>query len=246
MHRCFVSDDITKLNEVLISGDEASHMIKVLRFKEGDLFEVCDNSGLVGQAEITQIITKTSLKANINSVMLSDKEPEVNIILFQGLSKGTKMDLVIQKATELGASEIVPVKMEFSVVKLNDEVKKTERWQKIAFEAAKQCKRAKVPVVREPVEFKKALDIMLESDLAILPYEAQKEGSLKKILSQNKSVKSVSCIIGPEGGFSPKEIALADQNGICRVTLGKRILRTETASITVLSVLMYELGEFDK
>ena len=246
MHRCFVSDDIANSNEILISGDEASHMIKVLRFKEGDLFEMCDNSGSVAKAVISEVISKSSLKAKIESVMLSDKEPEVNIVLFQGLSKGTKMDLVIQKATELGASEIIPVKMEYSVVKLNDEAKKTERWQKIAFEAAKQCKRAKVPIVREPVEYNKALDIMLESDLAILPYEAQEQGSLKKILRENEDVKSVSFIIGPEGGFSPKEIALADEKGIMRVTLGKRILRTETASITVLSVLMYELGEFDK
>ena len=246
MHRCFVSDDVKNSNEILVSGDEATHILKVLRFKEGDLFEVCDNTGYVGKAEITEIISKSSLKAKINSVELSDKEPYANIIVFQGLSKGTKMDLVIQKATELGANEIIPVKMEYSVVKLNDEAKKTERWQKIAFEAAKQCKRAKAPVVGQPVEFQKALDMMLKSDLAILPYEAQKEGSLKKILCQNKNAKTISYIIGPEGGFSPKEISLADNKGILRVTLGKRILRTETASITMLSVLMYELGEFDK
>lgn len=244
MHRCFIEDNLNVGDTVCISGDEAIHILKVLRYKAGDEFEICNNTGVVALAEIENVEGK-KLDAHIKTVTLSDKEPERKMYVFQGLSKGTKMELVVQKATELGAYAVVPVKMDFSVVKLKDEIAKTERWQKVAFEAAKQCKRAVVPEVLKPVEFKEAVKMMAELDVAFVPYECEKDGSLKKLLEKQKGAETAGFIIGPEGGFSEKEIELVEQSGIPKVTLGKRILRTETAAIATLAVLMYNYGEFD-
>lgn len=244
MHRCFIEGVLNQGDTLSVSQEEANHILKVLRHKVGDKFEICNNTGKIAIAQIVKIDGK-KLEACIESVYMSELEPVKKIFVFQGLSKGTKMELVVQKATELGAFAVVPVKMEFSVVKLKDECSKTERWQKVAFEAAKQCKRAVVPKVYTPVEFKEAINMISELDMAFIPYECEKDGSLKKLLSENKNAESIGFIIGPEGGFSEKEINLAEQNDISRITLGKRILRTETAAIATLSVLMYDYDEFD-
>lgn len=244
MHRCFIEEDLNTGDFINVSQEEANHLLKVLRHKVGDKFEICNNTGKVALAEIVSIEGK-KLEACIESVYMSELEPERKIYVFQGLSKGTKMELVVQKATELGAYAVVPVKMEFSVVKLKDECSKTERWQKVAFEAAKQCKRAVVPKVYTPVEFDEAIEMLSELDLAFIPYECEKDGSLKKLLTENKGANSIGFVIGPEGGFSEKEISLAEKNGISRITLGKRILRTETAAIATIAVLMYDYNEFD-
>ena len=225
MHRCFIEEQINGKN-VNVSGAEAAHMLKVLRFKKGDAFEICDGSGIVAQACVTEI---------------SGNAPEIKLYLFQGLSKGTKMELVIQKAVELGAAAVIPVEMKRSVVKVKDEDKKTDRWRKIALEAVKQCKRAVVPEVYSPVDFKTAADMLSRLDIAIVPYEDEKECSIKSVL-EKASGKTGGFIIGPEGGFDPSEIEYIKKLGIPCVTLGKRILRTETAAISVLSVMIYELS----
>ena len=241
MHRCFVEEKFNIGDIVCITGDEAVHVVRVLRLNPGDELELFNGSGYVAEAVIDNV-SKQSASVKIKNIFESEAEPKIKLVLFQGIAKEAKMDFIIQKATELGIAEIVPVETEFSVVKIKDSAKKTQRWQKIAFEAAKQCKRATVPEVKEPVNFKKALELLKQNEVCFAPYECAKDGSLRELVC-NKNVKSVGYIIGPEGGFSKTEAELMQEKDIPLVTLGKRILRTETAAISTLSILMFCFGE---
>ncbi|MBQ2897636.1 MAG: 16S rRNA (uracil(1498)-N(3))-methyltransferase [Clostridia bacterium] len=241
MHRCFLEKHFNIGDFVEIAGDEATHIQRVLRLCEGDEIEIFCGDGMVSEAVIKSV-SKQSVTVEIKKTFESLAEPKTHIVLFQGIAKEAKMDYIIQKATELGISEIVPVETEFSVVKIKDSAKKTERWQKIALEAAKQCKRATVPAIKEPVPFEKAINLLKQNDIYFAPYECEKEGSLKDLLN-NKKVKSAGYIIGPEGGFSHKEAQIFKDENIPLVTLGKRILRAETAATATLSVLMFCFGE---
>lgn len=241
MHRCFVKTNFNIGDFVEIAGDEASHIQRVLRLSVGDEIELFNGSHTVASAVI-QSVSKQNTVVKITNTFESLAEPDVKVVLFQGIAKEAKMDYIIQKATELGVSEIVPVETEFSVVKVKDSVKKTERWQKIAFEAAKQCKRASVPVVNKPVNFNEAINLLKQNDIYFAAYECEKDGSLKALLG-DKKVKSAGYIIGPEGGFSSKEAEMFKGENIPLVTLGKRILRTETAATATLGILMFCFGE---
>ena len=152
------------------------------------------------------------------------------------------MDYIIQKNTELGISEIVPCALSRCVVKLEGD-KKTARWQKISEEAAKQSGRGIVPKINSPVAIDKAIDMMKEYDLKFVPYECEEQTNLKSVLLSKQDIKTVGFMIGPEGGFAEEEIALAQEKEILPITLGKRILRTETAGFTVLAWLMYQLEQ---
>ena len=241
MHRCFVECNFNTGSLVSVAGDEAAHVSKVLRFEVGDQLELFNREGMVALCEITEI-SKQQFSAEVKDVYKSESEPEVKITLYQGIAKEAKMDYIIQKATELGISEIVPVETEFTVVKIKDSAKKIERWQKIALDAAKQCKRASVPEIAEPVKFDKALALLKENEIFFAPYEAAEQGSLKD-LALGKSPKSAGYIIGPEGGFSQKEANAFLSEAIPIVTLGKRILRTETAATATLAILGFCFGE---
>jgi len=241
MHRCFAQKHFNIGDSVQITGDEAVHIQRVLRLSSGDEIELFNGEGLVAQSVI-ESVSKQFLEVKIQSVFESEAEPKTKIVLFQGIAKEAKMDYIIQKATELGITEIVPVETEFSVVKIKDPLKKTERWQKIAFEAAKQCKRATVPKVKEPVAFQRAIELLKQNEIFFAPYEAAKCGSVKDI-AFGKNPQSAGYIIGPEGGFSEKEASSFLSENIPLVTLGKRILRTETAATAVLAVLMFCFGE---
>jgi 16S rRNA (uracil1498-N3)-methyltransferase len=178
---------------------------------------------------------------------LNKSEPNIYVTLFQGIPKSDKMDLIVQKCVELGVSKIVPVITERTVVKIDnqkDAIKKTDRWQKIILEAAKQCNRGIVPKIELPVSFEVALKTAAEAELALIPYEKEADNGLRRYLKQG--TKRISVIIGPEGGFTENEIKKAEGLGIMPITLGPRILRTETAGITMLSILMYELGDVGK
>lgn len=240
MHRCFVNHFIGDNQSVVIDGEEAKHIGKVLRSRVGDQLEVCDGSKMVYLCTITKV-SNGSVEATVDSAKEDTREPQSEITVFQGLSKGTKMDLVIQKAVELGAHAVVPVQMEFSVVKMIQERGKQERWQRIAMEAAKQCKRSVIPKVLPAVDFSTALNMMSEMDQAFAAYENETETPLKAVL--NTKFRSCGFLIGPEGGFSIPEVEQARNAGIPTVSLGKRILRTETASIALLSIVMFYLGE---
>ena len=218
-----------------IRGEDAGHIARVLRMNAGDSIELCDGAGFDYQAEITDI-QKDCVTATLLEKSPSESEPKTRFVLFQGLSKGDRMETVIQKAVELGVAEIVPVEMKRSVAKGD----KNERWQKIATAAAKQSGRGRIPQVSSLIYSKDVVKRIPEFDLFLLPYEGG-GASLKDLLIE--SPKTVGIWIGPEGGFDETEVASA--TGAEVVTLGKRILRTETAGPAVLAALSYALGEWE-
>ncbi len=244
MPKFFVSKENITDSVIKIIGDDVNHIKRVLRLKSGDNIIVCDGEGTDYNVEIADI-NQDSVYTNVISSNLSGTEAPVDITLFQGVPKSDKMDFIIQKSVELGVRRIVPVITERTVVKIEskkDKDNKTSRWQRIASEAAKQCNRGIIPDVSEPVKYVDGLKMAQEFDLSIIPYEKEEESRLRLYL-QDKSIKRISVFIGPEGGFTETEIQAAIINNVRPVTLGPRILRTETAGITALSILMYELGD---
>ena len=213
----------------------------------GDKVILFDGTGYEYVATLTQIDAKECL-ADICEKKFSEQEPCCDVIIFQGIPKSGKMESIIQKSVELGVSKIVPVALERCVAKLEKgkkEEEKLKRWNKVSVEAAKQCGRGRIPVVTESVGIDEALKLMNETDLAIMPYEVlghKGDKSLKDVLKEN-DFKTISILIGPEGGFTDVEAEKAKASGVKLVGLGKRILRTETVAATMLSIIMYEKNE---
>lgn len=239
MFNFFVSDDNRQGNSFNITGGDFNHIKNVLRMKQGDTFLVSCN-GESHLCEIKELYTD-SLVAEIIEENHNDTTLPVKLYLFQGLPKGDKMELIIQKAVELGVEEIIPVEMDNCVVKLDDKKKKSKvtRWQAISESAAKQSKRNTIPVVSQVLSYKQALEKAKKLDALLVPYEcAEGMKATKEALSEFKNGMSVGIFIGSEGGYSEKEISLATENGGKIISLGKRILRTETAAITALSMCM--------
>ena len=243
MHRFFTDRNSICGDTVKISGDDAHHISKVLRLKEDDEIIVCDKEGTDYHCSI-KLISKDEIEAWILKKETSSSEPPIRITLYQGVPKGDKLESVIQKCVELGAFKIIPVAMKRSVAVIKDKEKKKVRMQRIAQEASKQCQRAVVPEVLEVLSFKEALLHAQENDLKLLPYEAENKNKLKDILKQNKNSKTIAVFIGPEGGFDEEEISLARQSGFQILTLGPRIMRTETAPLACISAIMYEIGDW--
>lgn len=227
-------------NKFTLTGGDYNHIKNVLRLKVGDKILISEND-INNLCEISSL-TETEVVCTVLEENYLDTSLPIEIYLFQGLPKSDKLELIIQKAVELGVSKIVPVEMQFSVAKIEEKKKesKTARFQAIAESSAKQCKRAFVPEVLPPLSFKNALELAKNLDLLIVPYEcALGMEQTKLALSKIKSGFKVGVMIGPEGGFSEKEIELVkNENNAEIISLGKRILRTETASITALSMLM--------
>lgn len=228
--------------KAVIDGEEAKHISRVLRMKTGDSVVLCDGSGMFYSARLCDFDGKT-VTAEIEDVYRAPSEPKLSITLYQGAPKAAKLELIVQKATEIGVVRIVPMNTARTVAKL-EKASKLDRLRKIAREAAKQCKRGIVPEISEPVSFKEAVGLAAADELAIIPYEEETENSLKNIL-RGKNISSLSIMIGPEGGFDEGEIRLAAENSVIPVTLGKRILRTETAGLAVSAVSLYELGDME-
>ena len=223
---------------VSIVGSDAHHLSRVLRARIGEELAVSDMRRRIFRGKITHI-SDDEVIVTVETVAKDESEPTVEVTLYQALAKGDKFDTVIQKAVECGVSRIVPVVCERCVVKLDEQnaVKKVARWQKIADEAAKQCGRGILPQVKEPISFTKALECMGKDDFPFMCYEGDGVVPIKQLLS-TKSAMTYSFIIGPEGGFSTAECEAAKKiMPLCG--LGKRILRTETASSVVLSCIMY-------
>lgn len=245
MPKFFTEKENINGSVLVINNDDAVHIKKVLRLSEGDTIQVCDGAGTDYTAVIDQI-GKDGIVCSIKDTKISDTEPRIDVTLYQGLPKAAKMDYIIQKNTELGINRIVPAKLSRCVVKLEDnkaEEKKTARWRKIANEAAKQCGRGIVPTVSEPMSADEIIESVKDDDLVFVPYECEETIRLRDIAEKNPDAKKISFIIGPEGGFDPSEIEKFKSAGINTVTLGKRILRTETAGEAVLSMLMYGYNE---
>lgn len=244
MHRFFISIDNIKKGTIDITGEDVSHISRVLRLKAGDEMVLCDGQG-VDYHVVIEDIGKYAVKTRILGRKSSLGEPGINVIILQGIPKGTKMDLIIQKCTEIGVNRIIPVLNARTVVKLSDEKdekKKTQRWQRIAEEAAKQSGRGIIPKIEMPRTFKEALEEAADLDICLIPYELEKGHTLKESI-HGKAFKNIGIFIGPEGGYEDFEINSALDKGVIPVTLGPRILRTETAGFAALSCIMYEFDE---
>ena len=242
MARFFVNKENINDNQISIQGDDAHHIARSLRMAEGDEAVVCDSLGKEYRCILSKIRDDECI-CDIIEEISSGAESPVDITLCMAYPKGDKLETVIQKAVELGASKIIPFESSRCIKRPKAEKadKQTQRLSRIAEEAAKQCGRAKIPEVTKPASFSEMLNMAKESELTLLCYENEDEKSLKKILSKRPAPKSISVIVGSEGGFSPEEAAEAVENGALSVSLGKRILRCETAPSYALSAISYEL-----
>ncbi|MBI5099350.1 MAG: 16S rRNA (uracil(1498)-N(3))-methyltransferase [Nitrospirae bacterium] len=268
MTRLFLPPEKLAEKQIIISGNEARYLSLVLRVKPGESLIIFDGGGYRYTCKILTVHKKEVLIEKIKKEPYS-AESSVSITLAQGLPKSDKMDLIVQKSTELGVRKIIPLITERSQVRHTEKI---ERWRKIALSASQQCGREKIPEIEEPVEFREFLnDIYVENKNAanvipvktgiqkgkeldscfrrndgkkgIIFFEEQKENNLKKVLTNLRDSKNITLLIGPEGGFSGKEVTAAVKNGFIEASLGPRILRTETAPITAISIIQYELGD---
>ena len=243
MYQFFVDDAQVHEHEIVIEGSDVNHIRNVLRMKIDERIRISNMSGKAYFCHIT-LITEDMVVAEIDSEDDNGTELGNRITLFQGLPKGDKMELIIQKAVELGVYKIVPVSMKNCVVKLDEKkaAKKVERWQAIAESAAKQSKRTIIPLIDKPVPYKLALEKAGKLDVTLVPYENERGmDATRQIMGQIKKGQSIGIVIGPEGGFAPEEIKLADDNDMHRISLGRRILRTETAGLATLATLVFNL-----
>lgn len=245
MPKFFTARENISNNTIIIDSEDAKHIKKVLRLKLGDEITVCDGRGI----DYTAIIRETEnnrILCDIKDSRKCNTEPNINVTLYQGIPKSTKMDYIIQKTTELGIKRIVPAILSRCVVKLENstaEKKKVERWQKISYEAAKQSGRGVVPEIAMPMHIDDIIEELKDYDLCFVPYECEQESRLRDLIENAGEVKNVAFLVGPEGGIDITEIEKLKLAGIKTITLGKRILRTETAGEAVLAMLMYGLNE---
>ena len=246
MHRFYVNKEQIQLSKITVTGSDVNHIKNVLRMKPGDEIIICDGQGN-GCYCIINSVCDHEVIADVNYTKDSDSELSVRITLFQGLPKSDKMELIIQKAVELGVHEVVPVTMARSVVRITDykkEEKKLLRWQAISENAAKQSGRGIIPMIRPVMSFNEAIVYAKELDWAVLPYENAKGiKDTKEALEKLRDCKTAGIIIGPEGGFEASEVEFAIENNIRPISLGRRILRTETAGFTLLSMILLYLEE---
>lgn len=247
MPKFFVAENQINNNKITIIGNDVNHIKNVLRQKSGDKITICDTSKEQDYLCKIDKIEEKSIDCNIIEKLENNTESNVKVTIFQGLPKADKMELVIQKSVELGVYDITPLQMKRCVVKLNekDKAKKIQRWQKISEVAAKQCGRNIIPKINNIVNVKEVCNLCNEYDIVLIAYENEKENTLKKELKNLKKLDKeeikVAVIIGPEGGIAPEEIEMFEENGAKIITLGNRILRTETVALSVLSIIMYEL-----
>ena len=241
MRRFLLSDRLA--DKMIVAGGEAHHMLRVLRLAAGDQVVVVDPVGQAAVARITQA-SDTEVFLSMETMLEEEREAPITIRLAQGLPKSDKMDFIVQKAVELGISEIIPMEADTSVVRYDaaKQQNRRERWQKIAAEAAKQCQRTIVPNVAAVQDLAKLLAATGGETQIIVLYEGQVPLGLKQALRE-KPGNDYLLIIGPEGGLSSREVQLAQERGAAIVTMGPRILRTETAALAAIAAVMYEHGD---
>lgn len=241
MRRFFVES--IQDDQVFIAGTDARHIGKVLRFKAGDRVAV-----VAGGKEYEVVLTEigpNGVKGKVMEGRPGSADPALPVMLVQGLPKGDKIELIIQKCTELGITEIWPVYTERSVVRLNPQKaeERRKRWQRIAGEAAKQCQRQRIPVIKDIQSWAGVLQSLPEGMQGILLWEKEDNNTLREALLNMDCARPVYIFVGPEGGLTEDEVSLARRQGVLPVTLGPRILRTETAGLAALSIVMYQLGD---
>ena len=254
MPKFFIKQNQIENNQIKIIGNDINHIKNVLRAKVGEEIEICNSDLQENYICKIKTIEKEKINLEIIEKISSISESNIKVTIFQGIPKADKMELIIQKSVELGVYDITPVEMKRCVVKLQekDKLKKVERWQKISEVAAKQSGRDYIPKVNNCIRLKEILNQRSEYDEIILAYEKEKENTLKQEISQikqkfNSKLKAeelkIGIIIGPEGGIDEEEEKMLRENGIRVITLGNRILRTETVALNMLSIIMYELEE---
>lgn len=243
MYQFFVDDAQIGKEFITITGSDVNHIKNVLRMKPGEKIRVSNQKGQDYFCSIIEL-GDDFVQADILDSEAANTELSSKIYLFQALPKGDRMETVIQKAVELGVHEIIPVAMKYCVVKLDAKKaeNKRKRWQAIAESAAKQSKRSLIPVVHEVMSFKEALSYAKECKVNLVPYENERgmEATKEAVLELKKD-DTISVMIGPEGGFSEEEIELVKEENMKIISLGKRILRTDTAAVATLSMLMLQL-----
>lgn len=242
MYQFFVEDEQVQQTKICITGSDVNHIGNVLRMKPGEKVRISDASGKAYFCHIAEI-TADEVWAEIDTIDEVGTEFGHPVTLFQGLPKSDKMEWIIQKSTELGVQEIVPVAMKNCVVKLDAKKapNKCRRWQTIAESAAKQSKRSVIPHVAEPLSWKEALAQAEKLDIVLVPYENERGmQATREVIAQIPKGASIGIMIGPEGGFAPEEIEGIKEN-MHRISLGRRILRTETAGLATLAMLVYAL-----
>ena len=250
MHRVFVEP--SQIDEegrrITISGSEVNHIKNVLRMKRGEELDACESISRRLYRCIIDEVRDDVIECKLCFIKEADTELSSRILLFQGLAKGERMELAVQKSVELGAAAFYPVSCHRSVVKLDEKKgdKKRERWQLLAEGAAAQSRRAFVPEVGKVMDFSESLEhAAKEADRIFIPYELEQEATMedtRRLFSQIKPGETIAVFIGPEGGFEEEEVEQAVRAGAVPITLGRRILRTETAAIAVLAWLSYVLG----
>ena len=246
MQKFFLTSKQFKNDKAQIIGNDVNHIKNVLRYKIGDKIIICNED--IGQSYNSEIskIEDTYIECILLDKIEETTESNVKISIYQGLPKFDKMELIIQKCTEIGAFEFIPVEMKRSIVKINDN-KKIARWQTISEVAAKQSKRDIIPIVKNPIKIKELKEEIESFDLFLICYEEEKNNTLKNELKQlkekmnEKNEYRIGVLIGPEGGIAPEEIEELKNTNSKVITLGKRILRTETAPINITSNIIYEL-----
>lgn len=245
MPRFFIKENQIQNNKITIIGEDVNHIKNVIRKQIGDIIEICNQDNEKSyKCEIEKIEEKQITTKIIEE--LKAQESNIKVDIFQGLPKAEKMELIIQKSVELGANAIIPVNMKRCVVKLDSksEEKKIERWQKISESAAKQCGRNNIPEVKHLVNIKDICNKIKDYDAMIVAYENEKENTLKQELTKLKNKQKnfkIGIVIGPEGGLEENDVKLLKESGAKIITLGHRILRTETVALNMLSIIMYEL-----
>lgn len=245
MSKFFVKSEKIRDNEIIIDTEDVNHIKNVLRKSVGDTILVCDYEKNLNYTCKIKEVSKKEILCEMISQEKSENESNIQIDVFQGLPKADKMELIIQKGTELGVNSFIPVLFKRSVVKIEekDQNKKITRWQKIAEVAAKQSGRDRIPIVKNVENVKNICQLFENYDIVLVAYENENQNGLKEILkslSSRKSIK-IAIIIGPEGGIDPNEIQMFENAGARIVTLGKRILRTETVCLAMVAIINYEL-----
>lgn len=248
MRKFFVSSNQINENEIEILGDDINHIKNVLRLPVGEKILICNQDNSQNYISKITKISKNSIICQILSEEKSTSESNIKIDIFQGLPKADKMELIIQKATELGANSFIPVVFKRTIVKIDekDKNKKIERWQKIAEVAAKQSGRDIVPEIKNIENVKNICNLFKEYDIVLVAYECENKKSLKDELHKlknNKKELKIAIVIGPEGGIDESEIEVFKNAGVKIITLGKRILRTETVALVMTAIINYELED---
>ncbi len=247
MPKFFVTTDQIEGRTIIIQNEDVNHIKNVLRAKIDDTIDICDsNTSKNYHCKIEQI-KEDGISCKIIEEIDSSAESNIQVSIFQGLPKADKMELIIQKSVELGVYDITPVEMKRCVVKLSekDKIKKIQRWQKISEGAAKQSGRNRIPTIHPIINVKALCESIKEYDFVLVAYENEKVNTLKQELKRIKQHKDkqvkIAIVIGPEGGIDREEIAKLEEHQAKLITLGNRILRTETVALNMLSIIMYEL-----